>query len=137
MTLKVVNTGEVQALRCFLNAVSPENHRLCLYQNNTSITDVSTVSTFVDASFPGYAPVILVGATWVFVPGSPTQAEYPAVTFTCSANLTVQTVYGYYVMSDVTLELMWAEAFPTPQAIMALGQEITVVPRFTASDQTD
>jgi len=135
--LKMADSGEVAALSAFLNKITPQNMRLHLNANNVTLTDAMTVGSFTEASFPGYASVVLDGALWQITPGAPAVAAYPVVFFTCTGAVSPQTIYGYYITRDGAGDLMWAEALPTPQIITAAGNGLTVAPRLTAKDESD
>jgi hypothetical protein len=135
--LKLTDVGEAAALATFVNKMPSQNLRLHLHKNNLVLRDSTNVSELVEADFPGYASSVLTGALWAISAGAPSVAQYQSVSMVCSAAVSQQTIYGYYVTMDGAGDLMWGEAFPTPQIISAAGNRIIVTPRLTARDESD
>jgi len=135
--LKLTDSGEAAALATFVNKLPSQNLRLHLYKNNVAIKESTNVSELEEANFPGYASSLLTGSLWSVVAGSPSVAQYQSVSMVCSDGVSPQTIYGYYVTREGTGDLMWGEAFPTPQVILAPGNRIMVTPRLTARDESD
>ena len=135
--LTVTDSGEMHALSAFLNKTTPNNMRLGLYVNDVDIGDTTTTVDLTEASFTGYASVIMVGPSWVITGGAPSVAAYPVVIFEVSGVTAPQTVYGYYVTNSGSGELIWGEKFPTPELVDAAGQRISVAPRLTAKDESN
>lgn len=137
MTLKLVNSGEVNALEYITAFSSPENLVLRLFQNDKMPADTDTAADYTEATFTGYAALTLTGASWSVVAGDPSVATCTEQDFTSSADQGMQTIYGYYLTRVTTGDLMWVERLPTPQVIQNNGDRISITPRIEASDTTD
>jgi hypothetical protein len=135
--LKMANNGEATALATFVNNTAAQNMRLRLYTNDLVLLETMQVNDFFEASFPGYASIVLNGPNWQITPGDPSSAAYPTVAFVCTGSVLPQTIYGYYVTRDTTGDVMWAEQFGNPEIITSSGQSLTVGPHLTAKDETN
>ena len=105
---------------------------LSLYQNNYTPIGGTVLADLVEADFPGYAPIELVG--W---PNAALNADFKASTqlpmqfFTCSGSATPNNIYGVYVVSAVG-DLLYVERNPSaPIAMNTAGQLYGYLPRFT------
>lgn len=137
MALRLVNTGEVYSLGVLVNKVQPADLILHLAQAAFTPADTDEAGDYTEADFDGYAQETLDGGAWLITAGAPSEAIYPPVIWTRASSGEAQTIYGYYLTNGDTGELIWAEEFPLPQTITESGQEITVVPRITAADDSD
>jgi hypothetical protein len=132
MALKLVDQGEVDALKAFLNIDPAEDLVLRLYQNNKVPADADTEANYTEADFVGYAEIALDADDWTVTPGNPTEAEQSDQTFTSTAAAQDQDIYGYYVVGASSGRLKWAERFADgPYDIQNIGDAITVTPVFT------
>lgn len=143
MALKVVNQGEVILLQNYLNQLAPEDLNLRLYSNNHTPVDTDTEVDYTEATFTGYAAILLDASLWVVTPGDPAQAVYPTAHYEASASLQNEFIYGYYVTQRTSGKLLWAELFadndPThaPYHIVNNGDNIEFAPQITGRDETD
>jgi len=132
MPLLVPNHGEGDALRYFVNNAAPENLVLRLFTNNINPAEGDTAATYTQATFTGYAPITLTGATWTITEGAPSEASYPEQSFTSTAGSQNQDVYGYYLVRATSGRIAYAERFPTaPYNIANNGDAIRITPKIT------
>lgn len=119
-----------------LNFVAPQNLTLRLFKNNITPTDTDNVnaSGYTEATFTGYSAAALTAASWSVTSAHPAVATYPAVTFTSTANQTLENEYGYYITrADGTLYV--AERFTSaPFGISLNGQTIQITPTVSLTD---
>ena len=128
MALTAPTTGEVKLLHYITNMVSPTNLVLHLYSNDPTIAAALTTSTITEVGAGiGYAPITLVGTAWTTTtPGGLGTAVYSEVTFTFT---TAQSVYGYYVTSTSSSQLLWIERFSgAPFTLPSGGGTIAISP---------
>ena len=112
------------------NTSAGQNLTLRLFQNNVTPALTDTASIYIEANFTGYAAAALTAASWSWTSAEPSVGTYPQVTFTSSANQTLQNIYGYY-LTRVDGSLYGSERFsspPAPYAISVTGQTIQVTP---------
>mgnify|MGYP001611305433 FL=1 len=139
MTLIVVN----QAEEAMLDLVLAVNYTLRLYKTDVTLgltqaqKDALTESSFVEATFTGYAGAALTGGSWTTTPGNPATGSYAMQTFTSSADQTPQAVYGYYITRTSGGALQWFEPFPGPVIFEFNGEYYEVTPRLTLADTGD
>lgn len=133
MTLVVPDVGENLLLAHALNKTAPENLTLKLYKNNVTPGESDTAGTYTEATFTGYASVTLTGSNWTITSGNPTSAAYPQQTFQSSANQTLETIYGYFVVGASSGTLYWAEKFSSSQPVQNNNDTIRVTPIFTGT----
>lgn len=133
MALLVPDVGEEFALQYLINKAVPQDLKLKLFQSNTTPAEADVAGTYTEATFTGYAAIVLTGASWTTVQGAPTQASYAQQSFTSSALQALQNIYGYYLIRTTGGELIYAERFSDgPYAISNLGDIIKVTPKITA-----
>lgn len=133
MTLLVPNTGEVLALKAFLNHTAGESPKLKLYSSNTTPAETDTDATYTEATFAGYAAITLTGSSWTVTGGAPTSASYAQQTFTRSSTGATENQYGYFVVQATAGVLMWAERFSDgPYAVTNNGDNVKITPAITA-----
>lgn len=128
MALTAPTTGEVKLLHYITNMVSPTNLVLHLYSNDPTINAALTTSLITEVGAGiGYAPITLVGTAWTTTtPGGLGTAVYSEVTFTFT---TAQSVYGYYVTSTSSSQLLWVERFSgAPFTLPSGGGTIAISP---------
>jgi len=130
MTLLVPNVGEEIIMRNFLNIEAPQDLRLKLYSSDTTPAEGDTVGDYTEVSGGGYTDEAIVAGNWTVTPGDPTAGDYPEVTFAFTGS--VGNVYGYYIVQEVSGELMWSERFTNgPFNIQNPGDEIRVTLNIT------
>lgn len=132
----LTNVGEDRMLGLMLNKGSGYalgNVTLRLFKNNFTPSEGDGTSTgYTEATFTGYAGVILTGTSWGITPGDPTVAAYAQQTFTCSS-ATSESIYGYYLATS-SGGVVVAEAFSDgPYVVTNNGDLIRVTPQISAS----
>ena len=136
MALLMPNRGEVITLAGIVNKSSaggPQDLILRLFKNNYTPVDGSTEANFTEATFSGYYPRTLAGASWTIYSGAPSYATYAVQTFTVASGSQNQNVYGYYLQQQTSSWLMWAERFSdAPYLMDAVADYIKVTPRIEA-----
>lgn len=123
MAIVTSTTGKNIALSYLINKVTTtENLVLKLFSNNIVPSDTDTATTYTEVSGGGYAAKILTGSTWTVTGGI---ASYTPQTFTFTGS--VGNVYGYYVVRETTLDLVFAERFTSgPFDVQTSGDIITI-----------
>ena len=130
MALVVPNSAETIMLGYITNNDAPENLVIHLYSNNYTPDEFTTVSSVTEVTGGGYGSMGLTPGSWSIATGTPSQAEYPEVTWTFTG--AVGNVYGYYITRQTGGELMWAERFSNgPFDIQTNGDQIKITPRLT------
>lgn len=136
MTLRIPNEGEGKLLEFALGKSSQETLVLRLFSSNTTPADTDTTATYTEVSGNGYAAKSLTGSSWTVTPGAPSSATYPTQTFTFTG--AAGNVYGYFVTSQSSAKVLWAERFSDgPYNVTASGQTINVTPVLTLQDTLD
>jgi hypothetical protein len=139
MPLVVPDVGEVRLLDTMLKLAlsTNENQILRLYQNNHTPAAASTLGSFTEADFTGYAARTLSRSSWgsAFTTGGKAESTYsPPQSWTCGA--TGNTIYGYYVVGSLGAgTLLWAELFSTAR-VLANGDVLNITPKFTLSSES-
>lgn len=137
MALIAANEGELTLLGWMLRDTSvTDGVHVHLYTNDYTPLATSTVASFTEATFTGYADVTLSRATWgapSTVSGKASSTYGTDPTFTCSGGAS-QTCYGYYVTTVDDATLLWAERFDTSRTI-ASGETLTVVVKATLNSE--
>ena len=97
--MPIPNTEEIRLLGNYLrNVVS-----LRLFSNNVTISETTTLASFVEVIGGGYTSRFLGVATWVYVSADPSTATYPQQTFSFTGPTSGPgTIYGYYLVDTVT-----------------------------------
>lgn len=101
----------VNMLADALNTAGPLNVRL--FQNAAVGNPTMTLAGLTEATFSGYAPVLIVPAVSEPAEDPDTAATQEFdITFAHSGGAVSNTVYGYYVTGDSTIgqQLMWMES---------------------------
>jgi len=127
MAVVLANIGKLVTVKLLVGAIAAEQLRLRLFVNDVTPTEEMLVFTFVEASFTGYSSILL-NDTWVYTEGSSPYATHPVKYFASSADQILQTVYGWYIVRETSLEVIAAERFSTPPEITLDGQAIKVTP---------
>lgn len=98
-----------------------------LFSNDYTPVDGSTLGSFTECAFTGYAAKTLTGASWTVTAGAPTSATYSTQTFSSSAAQTLSYVYGFYFTRGSSLA--YAERFTdAPYNIVGASDYIAVNP---------
>ena len=125
----IANTGWtkvlLQAARDLIFAATPDGAKVRLFQNNYTPSIASVLADFTQATFTGYAQAELLD-TMAGLPRIDTDGNVYIVcnsvlSFTQTADTTPNTVYGYYVVSDVGSHIIAAKRFDTPIEFNAAG----------------
>jgi hypothetical protein len=133
MSLLVPVESKITLLKISFGSMSLSGLSLKLYVNDITPGDGDTVEDYVEASGFGYLPQHLTGNLWTFDQGPPVTAEYPWLTFSFSGAL--GPVYGYYVVTQTTNKLLWAERFANaPFVITGASDTIKILPKFQVGD---
>lgn len=113
--------------------------RLALYQNDYTPDRDTTFSDFTEADFDGYARIDLDNETWL----SAVTVSDKAKTFYGSAaqefevtGATGNTIYGYFVIDNLTDTIAWAQRFATPRGLQEFDK-LNVYPEFTLDSEYD
>jgi hypothetical protein len=131
MALVFPNGGEDIALAALVNKTAPQNLVLRLYQNNVTPSETDTVGAYTEATFTGYGPITLTGATWVTTAG--VNVAYPEQTFTSTTSQATQNIYGYYLTQVSSGLLVYAERFSdAPNPVTNNNDQILVTPTISA-----
>jgi hypothetical protein len=130
MTLVVATVGANLALEHIVNKTAPENLIVKLFKSNTTPAITDTAATYTEAVFPGYAAITLTGATWAAA--SARSIAYAQQTWTASG-VSVDDIYGYYIVGAVSGTLYWAERDASaPFAVRVAGDAVKITPALTA-----
>lgn len=132
MALNVPDEGENVALENFVNKTAPTDPILKLYKNNITPADSDTGATYTEAIFPGYAAINLPGASWnAAAAGVITYSAQQ--TFTASG-VSVDDIYGYYVIATTSGKLMWSERDASaPFPVRNSGDALKITPTISAN----
>lgn len=131
MALIIPNAGKQKMLQYVLGVdTSVENLVLRLYTNDVTPSVNSIYGDFTAlASGSGYSSITLTSSSWTVVSGN---ATYPQQTWTFTAS--AGNVYGYYVATETSNELIMAERFTgAPFNIATNGDAINVTLGITVS----
>lgn len=120
----------IKATSIFLNA------RIHLYVNNVTPTTSSTLASFTEATFTGYAALALATIGASGVTAHVASAIVASKTFTITAG--TATVYGWYVTNAADSIMYWAERDPSaPITMDASGlNSYTVTMTISTKDQS-
>jgi len=126
MSLLAPTVGEIELIKIMINKVAATNVRLHLYSNNYTPTATTALTELVESTGTGYVSVVLTGSSWVVSTDSTTVATYAQQTF---IYIGADTIYGYYITSNASTALLWAElSAGAPYSIPAGGGSIKVTP---------
>lgn len=137
MALRIPNSAEALLLEYVVNKTAPQDLVLRLFQNDFFPTDTTVLGDITQATFTGYSPVTLTGSNWVSTPGDPSNVAYSQQSFTSTASLQNQTIYGYYLTRLSGGELVVVERFATSYTIQNNGDTVKVTPIITGQDTVD
>lgn len=128
MAIIITDVGKQKALEYLVGKdATTETLILKLYSNdNTPDTD-DLVGLYTEVTGGGYTSKQLTIADWVITAGS---ASYPQQTWTFTA--ATGSIYGYYVVSATSNELIFAERFSgAPYTVATNGDIIKVTLNIT------
>lgn len=125
------NQGTGIALEALVNKTAPQTLILKLYKNNHTPAAGDDESDYTEADFTGYSAKTLTGASWGLTPGAPSLISYAAQQFTSSADQTLQTLYGWYLVQATSGKAIAAGLFDVALEIDTNGQTFLVAPSFT------
>lgn len=129
MALLAPITGDVLLLRYMVNFSQPADLELRLYTNNQTPSETDNLPNYTESTASNYSAIRLLGGSWTVSSGvsAGATATYAQQSFNFSA---ADTIYGYFVTSQLRRELCWAEKFQGgPFQIPAAGASIQLVPR--------
>lgn len=135
MSLKVPDVGELAFLLDHL-AGNLAGAELCLFQNNATVNDATTLAGITEADFDGYArePLATHWGTPGMVAGR-ASVDTDLITFTKAAGATTNNIYGYYVV-DSAGDLLFLEKDPAaPIAMSTTGDTYSVKITFTEKSE--
>lgn len=113
----------------FLSTGGTHNPKVHLFSNNTVPNQNSTLATFTECVFTGYAavdvaawsgPILNPNGTWYISSGS-------AAAFIQTATTADDQAYGWF-LTDANLAYVCAALFPSIVVFNAIGCGVTVVP---------
>ena len=132
MALLVPDSGENLSLEMMVNKTAPQDLVLHLFQNNITPAETDVTATYTDATFSGYTPTALTGASWgVAAVGIITNTQR---TFTHNGGATSNSIYGYYLTQTTSGSLLLAERdAAAPFLMQNNGDNIKLTPSITAS----
>ena len=145
MTIVITDAAEAD----MLSRVLDPDLDLKLFKNDVidgltaSQIEALDETDFDEADFTGYADVTLAGenqgvsSDWTITDGDPGEGVAPEQTFESTADQTLQTIYGYYVVKTSGGALQWFEMLSEPVEIQNDNDSIKITPRFTLKDETD
>lgn len=129
----VPNEGQLVLLSKMLKdaLAVDEDYLLKLFSNAVTPDVNTTISTFTEANFPGYAPLTLTRAGWSTdsIAFGKAQITYPIQSFFCTGG-TVQLIYGHFFLSSTSQKVLWAESYTVPVA-MVPNAILNISPVFT------
>jgi hypothetical protein len=135
MTMKIVDAGLQRKLTDLASAWNSTKLKLHLYKSNTTPTTSSTVGSFTECDFAGYAAQDISGWAYDTVSAHVADMTASANTFTRSTTGTAQNVYGYFVTDQAGTTLYFAELDPSgPRVLTNSGDSYTVNPKMTDQD---
>jgi hypothetical protein len=133
MPIVVPNEGERRLLEFIVGKSTLPSSQvvLHLYKNDVDLTtDNFTSASFQEADAAGYSSQILNGSSWTISTDSSgvSSAVYGSnLTFNLTA---AQDIYGYYVTTTNSSQILWAEEFPgSPFSLPSGGGQITIRPQ--------
>lgn len=134
MTILFCNNGEAQSLRYIVNKDGlTENLLYKLFTNNITPAETDTAGSYTEAAGGGYADIETLGSSWTVTPGAPSLASYAQQQWDFTGPLTgTASIYGYYVVRAVSLDLMFSDRFATARTPQNNGDALRLTPQITA-----
>ena len=103
------------------------NSFLRLFTNNITPQESDVLSMYTECTLPGYHYVEMLPRNWTLNTAiREATYAYATATFTFTANGGGVTLYGYMLTNADGGVLLWAEAFPNPVPVPAMGGDIDV-----------
>lgn len=103
-------------------STTPERLVLKLYSNDRTPSDTDVTADYTEVSGGGYSSITLAPASWTITAGS---GVYPQQIWTFTAS--VGDVFGYYLVTETSDELIFAERFSgAPYNVATSGDIIRV-----------
>lgn len=123
MAIIFTNTAKENTLTYLTGgSTTPESLVLRLYSNDKTPSSTDVTADYTEFSGGGYSSITLTPANWTISGGS---AIYPQQSWTFNAAAT--DVYGYYLVTETSNELIFAERFSGgPYSISASGDIVRV-----------
>lgn len=101
---------------------------ILLFTNAYDPLEDDVLGDYTEATFSGYAQIVLPKTDWTVTPGAPAIAVQPEVIFASDADQAPEDIEGYAIfLSDDTF--VCGERFTSPQTVESDGDEIRVTPR--------
>jgi hypothetical protein len=132
MSVVVVDLGMLRSVSQLGNGW-PRVRRVGLFSNDVTIDRHTTFASLTPAAFSGYDGERDIG-TWSVpvIEGDRAIVRAAPIIWTYDGGVPSGYVWGYYVVDDDG-ELLWADKRPElPVAMVAAGQNYTVIPVMTA-----
>lgn len=120
MTIKIPDVAEVTLLnfiRLQLNTVA----RLRLFKNDIVPADADTVTSYTEATFPGYAAQVVNAFSVASTVGGVAQITHAALTFLRGSGGSGDTIYGYYLTDAAGTTLYYSERDPAAPVNMSVA----------------
>ncbi len=134
-TLIVPTVSKQPMLQLTTGLYNEHPYRIRLWQNNIIPGAGTAKADFTEATFTGYASILLSGL--VSVAGYDIQNravnEWSACTWTKSG-VTGNTIYGYWV-ENISAVLLWCERFDSPIPMTSDGSYLVITPKLTGMSQ--
>lgn len=134
MTIQITNNGELLALKYLIGELtSTERLKIKLFKNDITPDSDSVTGDFTEATFTGYASVLL--DTWTITPGTTPEAVHSLISFESTADQTSENIYGYFIVRTSTNDIVGSKRFTgAPYAMQNLGDVIAITPTLKVND---
>lgn len=100
-----------------------------LYVNNHAPGVSTTLASLTEATYSGYAPILVAAADWTVsaVAGHVGDLEAMPIAFLNSSGVS-RSAYGYYVTDNTNTQLVCAASFDEPPVVKAYGESWIIEP---------
>lgn len=100
-----------------------------LFVNNHTPGVGSTLASFTEATYSGYAAILVAAADWNVsaVVGHVGDLEAPAIVFR-NTSTAARSAYGYFITDPTGTQYVAAARFDEPPMVVAIGDAFTVDP---------
>lgn len=133
-----------QGEQAYLNDITTADYQIHLFTDDISGFTAGqfrslTPTFFTAAAFPGYSTGTLSSGNWVSTEkdGAAALRYNTAVTFTCTADTALNTIYGYYLTTNNGSTLRGVGLLDTYVPIEFDGDEIIVTPTLSIGSRED
>lgn len=130
--MNMIRKGYSLVLLEILRLGGLDNLTVRLFQNDMTPTEASVLADFIQCDFSGYVQVV--GRNFntpVFDDqGNGNLVSASIAAFTQNAPTITNIAYGYYVVLNDGVTLVWSERFAAPQAFADTADNVAVVLRF-------